>query len=645
MRTAAAAILLAAAAAPGCARHPVARDVLLVTLDTTRADHIGVYGAKDAETNTLDSLATDSALFENAVAPAPVTTPSHASMFTGLYPYRTGVRYNGVHVLASSHKTLAEVLGDAGFATGAVASSFAVAGRFGLAQGFDSYEDLFAGGPSERRDPMDERSASEAVDLGIRFWTAHKGKRRFLWVHLYSPHWEYRPPFPYSARFANRPYAGEIAYADHELGRLFDRLRKEGDWASTLVIVAGDHGEGLYEHGERWHSNLVYESTMHVPLLVKPPGRSRAKRIAEPVSLVDLFPTVLDYAGVPLPKDLDGVSLLPAIRSGRAGSRAIYLESMAGNLNYGWSPLHGVRRGRYKLIEGARPELYDVELDPREMDNLAPKEPRLVSDLGAELGSFLDVAKEAATAAETPVLDEEALAQLASLGYVGGGTAPTGERGKGKHPPEMIYLEQEMLRAQTAVQARDWATAREALDYILSEDPTNRFGLFFRAHVALTEKQLAEALSLAEAGARLYPDDADVQDLLAEVLSRIGRPSEAADLLARVAPGHPKDRRLRYHLVVALVEARRLAEADLAAAKLEAEFPGHYTGSLARAMVRAAEGKTSEAIAALSEAVDRGLKALGPIERSPDFASVRRDPAYQALKARIEGPASSATTS
>lgn len=640
---AAAALALLAATSWACAGRPTARDVLLVTLDTTRADHLGCYGAREAETFALDALASESALFEQAVAPAPVTTPSHASMFTGLYPYRHGVRYNGMYVLAGSHVTLAERLKEAGFATGAVASSFAVATRFGLSQGFDTYEDIFAGESPRGRLPSDERGAKEAVDLGIRWWRANEGRRRFLWVHVYDAHWEYRPPFPFSARFSRSPYAGEIAYADHELHRLFDTLRQDGDWDSTLVVVAGDHGEGLYEHGERWHANLVYESTIRVPLLVKPPGRARARRIRDPVSLVDILPTVLDYAGLPRPEGLDGASLVGAVRTGRGPSRPIYFESLAGNINYGWSPLHGLRRGRLKLIEGGRVELYDVELDGKEANDLADKDTQAVADLSADLGSLLDRAGEGGQEAETPVLDEQTLAQLASLGYVGGGTTSTGKRGQGHHPPDMIYLEQEVLRAQTAFWHNRWDEAVNALDYILSKDPTNRFGLHFRCRAAANHGNLALALSLAEAAARLYPDVPDAQDLLAEMLSRSNRPGEAAEVLERVIAQHPKNPRFRFHHFLALREARRLDEAEAASRKLAADFPDDYTASLSRAMLSAAAGRTAEAVAALAEAVDRGLRDLGPVERSPEFAAVRREAAYASLKARIaQAPAAAA---
>lgn len=630
----AAAIALAAALLASCGRDAPPNGILLVTLDTTRADRLGCYGRRGAETPELDRLAKEAARFESAVASVPVTLPSHSTMMTGLYPYHHGVRYNMIHVLPDKVATLAERLHAAGFATGAVPSAAVVAAKFGLAQGFDSYPDEFPKATSVAE--VGERPTAEAVDRGIAWWRAHPKTKRFLWVHLYAPHYPYTPPFPYSSRFADRPYEGEIASMDHELGRLLGALRADGDWNETLVVVAGDHGEGLYEHGERWHSEQVYETTLHVPLLIKPSGRAAARTIAEPVGLVDLTPTILDYAGIAHADAMDGISLREAIATGRAPARAIYFESTTGAINYGWSPLHGIRSGSMKYFEGQRPEVYDLAADGSEARNLAGSDTRVSqSDLKEQLETYLrQEAASGMAASAAPPMDDEAMKKLISLGYVAAPAAGEIKTG-GTHPPDMVDLEQEILKSQWAIAGKRWDEAADTLDYVLRRDPKNRFALFFRARTFDAMKDHERAVKTAEVLLALSPEMSSSVDLLGEMLSNAGRPREAADRFAAALAKPPGDPLLRYHRVLVLVDAHDLAEARAELARLEGQRPDHYSTSVARAIVEAAGGRASEALAALEKAAAEGLKSLAPVEKSPYFASVRSLPGYRALAARI----------
>ncbi len=606
-----------------------------MTLDTTRADRLGCYGYARAETPILDALAGEATVFENAVAPVPVTLPSHSTMLTGLNPYHHGVRYNGIHVLPQRVITLAERLRDAGFKTGAIVSSFAVATRFGLNQGFETYDDLFADKPTADLSTRVERRAGQAVDTAIRWWGSQGSARRFLWVHFFDPHYPYDPPFPYSVRFADHPYDGEIASIDHELGRLFAEIKKRSEWKNSLVIVAGDHGEGLYEHGERWHANQVYESTLHVPLIIKAPGRPAARRVREPVGLADITPTVLDLVGLETADPMDGASLRGAIDSGHAAARPIYFESTAGAILYGWSPLLGVRRGTMKYFEGARGELYDIDHDPKETDNLAQRESQRASDLRADLNAFRRIADIGGAGVEAqPVMDDETIAQLASLGYVGGTATTPGGSGHGAHPPDLVGLEQELLRAQTAVVEQRWDEVAESFDFILRRDPPNRLALHFRAVAHSRKGDLPKAVDLARALLRLYPDSPEAYDLLGELLSQAGQPADSARLYADALLKHPGNARLRFHRILALLEAKRTDEAESEVARLESAHGSRSTTPLSRSMIAAVRGQVSQALDALERAVNLGLRELQSVETSPWFVDVRKDPRYATIAAR-----------
>lgn len=623
-----------------CGGGEAPRDVLIITLDTTRADHIGWSGAATAATPHLDAVAMESTVFDEAMATVPVTLPSHASIFTGLYPFRNGVRYNGSYVLAPEQVTLAEHLRDAGFATAAVVSGFPLAARFGTDQGFDTYDDTLdapTGGPGAE---WDERLAKDAVDRAVAWWSDKRGGPRFLWVHVFDPHWLYRPPFPFSAEFRDAPYAGEIAYVDREIGRLVEHLREHDEWDSTLVVIAGDHGEGLYEHNERWHASLVYQSVLRVPLVVKQAGGRGADRVAQPVSLVDITPTVLDAAGLDVPDDLDGISLLPAIRSGEAPIRTLYYESLTDNINFGWSALIGIRRGDWKYFEGGRAEMYDLGSDPGETENLAELDPERAADLAAELAPFREEVGQS-DSGDAAMVDQETLDKLASLGYVGGSSERVEIAVGGVHPPDMTDIQQELLRAQTAVASGAWEPASEILDYVLTRDPTNLYAMHFRSIVFLREERFEEARKLAEAMVEVHGDLAVSHDLLGQVLAAAGEPARSAEVYRGVLESHPERTDLRYRYFLALVESGDLAAAGVEASTLERRRPTHHSTWVASAILAAREGRTSDAVEGLDRAVEAGLTDLTAVEASPWFEAVRRDPRYPAIRERAENQAKS----
>jgi len=372
-----------------------------------------------------------------------------------------------------------------------------------------------------------------------------------------------------------------------------------------------------------------------VPLLIKPPGRASGRRVSEPVGLVDLTPTVLDYVGTSV-QGLDGVSLRGAVETGTAPRRSLYFESTTAAINFGWSPLHGVRRGPMKYFQGARPELYDLASDPRELNNLAGKESEAQSALSRDLAVHLEAADaDARTAEGEQALDPETMAQLTSLGYIGGLAEATSVRGRGIHPPDMPDLEQEVLRAQGAYAAGRLDEAAEALDYILRRDPTNQFALHFRARTFASQGAMPQAVQVAEVLAKLAPESPSATDLLGEMLTGAGKAKEAAEVYRQALERGQKEPVLRFHRVVALVEAADLKEAGAEQRRLEGERPRDYATAMAAALVEAASGRTADALRSLGRAADLGMTRLDPVEESRFFRQVRKEPAYATLQERL----------
>ena len=388
-----------------------ARNVVIITLDTTRADRLTPYGLMDASMPALERLAREGVVFDQATSVAPLTLPAHCSLFTGLLPPSHGVRDNADPPLAPAHTTLAEVLADHGFRTAAFVGSDVLRPDRGLFQGFEFYRSAvpIVGTPAHPR----QRRGDLVMKDAIAWLDTVRRSRFFLWVHLYDPHRPYDPPEPFRSRYLD-PYVGEIAFADAQIGRLLEALDARRLRDTTMVIVSGDHGESLGEHGEQDHGIFVYESVLRVPLIIRAPHLP-ARRVGTVVRITDVFASVLDLLHLPPPPN-DGRSLRGAIRGQR---RKADLESYAESMypqRFGWSPLRALRDGRFKLIDAPRRELYDLERDPFEMRNLYEER----RALGVAMTRRLAVLAGAAPGARASVpVDEQQ--RLAALGYVGTG--------------------------------------------------------------------------------------------------------------------------------------------------------------------------------------------------------------------------------
>lgn len=628
---------LALACAAGCQAPRTTDTVVVITLDTTRADRIGCYGYEKARTPHLDGLALEGTRFEDAMSVAPTTLPSHCSMFTGRYPAEHGVRYNGMFVLPESAHTLPERLGEAGWSTAGVPAAFPVATSSGIGQGFQQYFDLFAEEGADDLPMHAERDAKDVTDHGLRVLEGATGKKLFLWLHYYDPHFEYEPPFPFSAEYRERPYDGEIAYMDREIGRFVEGLRKAGRYDDALILVLGDHGEGLYDHGEKMHSYLVYQSTMHVPFLARAPGGKSKNVVSEPVSVIDVYRTVLDYAGVPESGESRSISLRKAIEGKAPDRRNLHFETLAGSLVFGWSPLEGMRRGNWKVIRSTEPELFDLASDPDEKVNRFSSDGSVAADLEAVLQQDLDAFAASAAPSESTAapVDREALERLASLGYIGG--TLSSERRGGPAPRALIHFEVEMFTGRRLMGTEDFEGARALYDRLLSEDPTNRHALSQASVAAAKAGDLEGSAAYAARLTETYPEFVDGWVYLGEARVAQGRFPDAEAVFRAAAERHPTEIALSYRLGLSLLAQDKVGEAE-AAFRKAIEGAGETVPpafAVALGLAAAKKGDAARAATFLREAIAGGYDDREVLLTEPMLAPLRAVPGFREIVDRI----------
>jgi len=558
-------------------------NLLLITLDTTRADHLSCYDAGFAATPVLDSLADRGVRFDDAVTVAPLTLPSHATILTGLYPPNHGVRANGHYRLDPIHETLAEVLSRHGHETAAFVSAFVLDRRFGLDQGFDTYDDAVNPGSSGSLS-IEERSAGDVTDAALAWLRSRSPTRPFFaWLHYFDPHKPYRAPEPFASRYPDHPYAAEVAYMDAEIGRVLEALEAAGQSERTLIVVAGDHGEALGDHGEDVHGYFIYDAVMRVPLILVLPGASPGRATADDrvVSVVDIFATVLDLLGIDDRPRTDGVNLLA--EDGRS-DRAVYMESLRPSVDYGWAPLFGLRSHEFKFIQAPTPEFYDLasaEGEERNLDGRTGEVGRGVRDrLAAELEQMLagwssieEVAEQAAT------LAPETQARLEALGYVGDAASSTDEHLR--DPKEMF---------------RYYAMLGEVQELIGS-------GKF------------AEAVAALEEIAAVAPDSPEVLDQLAQAYLVSGRTEQAIELLRRLLAVR-EDASTLTLLAHALMAQGRVDEIDGLVGRALALDPENGTAFIVRGDRAAATGRLDDARRSYRRALEVDPHRVGPLARS-----------------------------
>jgi arylsulfatase A-like enzyme len=510
-------LLAALLGSPAGAAEPAARkpNVLLVTIDTLRPDALGwVSGAN--ETPVLDALAKEGVRFRAAVAPVPLTGPSHAALLTGRLPRKLGVRLNG-QPLPPGIATLAERLGGAGWETAAFVSGFPLVGSLGLGRGFGRYDDSLPDGPDGRK----ERRA-RATAAAASAWIAGTKGPFFAWVHFYDAHAPYEPPPSFARPGPRGAYDGEVAYVDYHVGRLLAAAKARGD---LLVVVAGDHGEGLDEHGERTHGFFVYDSTVLVPLVFSWPGRLVPAQPAASPRLLDVAPTLLSLLGLePLPR-IDGVDLVPLLSGRPQAVPPAYLESQLPWADYGFAPLAALRTGGWKVIQAPRPELYRLSDDPGESRNRV-REPEHRKQL-LSLKAALDGAEQEPEAEETAAVDSETRERLRSLGYLST-TRPRGSPPPGlPDPKDKAALFGTYTRIEELEASGRLSEALGELTRAVAEDPRSRFGLSRLGVLLLRTGQTARAAEILRQAVALDPERGDLRFALADALTRSGRAAAA----------------------------------------------------------------------------------------------------------------------
>jgi arylsulfatase A-like enzyme len=540
--------------------------VVLITIDTLRADHVHAYGAERVATPALDGLARDGLRFTQAFTAAPITNASHASILTGLRPSSHGVADFGIP-LAPTHPTWAELLKARGYATAAFIGAVVLDSKAmapGFDRGFDFYDDFPATPHSATRWGRLERRGRDVVGRAEAWLAAHASGPRFVWVHLYDPHDPYDPPPPFSRTYARDLYDGEVAYADSAVGHLLRFLRKQRSYDGALVIAVADHGEGLGEHKEETHGIFLYDSTLHVPLIVKLPGNARAGEVVDaPACTTDILPTVLDVLGVPPPARLDGGPLTGRADDPARRARAIVAETDY-PLRFGWAPLRAIRVDSVKLIEAPRPELYDLRGDPRELANAYRTSDPRVKMLRERLVATLAPQGASSTTAPASSATAEAAEALRGLGYVGQSDA----HGRAGPDPKDRIEEQNLLHdALLATEDRRPADARRLLGELLKRDPDCPAALQQLGHLELqAHADAAAALHLRRAR-RQRPDDPEVLFDLGRALDRAGDGAGAREALRSSLALDPRRFEARLLLGQILLRAK---EARAAADQLEA---------------------------------------------------------------------------
>jgi arylsulfatase A-like enzyme/Flp pilus assembly protein TadD len=559
---------------PGRIEPERAPNVLLISVDTLRADYIGAYGGR-RKTSTIDGLAEKGVLFEKAVSHVPITLPSHASLLTGTYPIAHGVRDNGSFRLSEERETLAEILQSAGYRTAAFVGSFALDSRFGLDQGFDVYDDFYGDTSSFNDFAISERPADAVLEPALSWLENEAGSRWFAFVHLYDPHAPYVPPARFRESSAGDPYASEVAYVDEALGRFLEKLRAQGLLEETLIVLTADHGEGLGEHGEKTHGMFAYESTLHVPLIMAWEGvLPRGLRVSSRVRLVDVAPSVAELARLPRIESHQGQSLVPLMEApSRGEDRESYFEALSFHLNRNWAPLTGLYRGQHKYIELPLPELYDLSADPEETRNLLEESPESSREIAASLATL--VAEHSAEGSEevrAAEVDRETVERLRSLGYV---VAPRESR-----PPRKYTRDDDPKRLVPLSDRLDAGVA---------------------AHLA---GRTEEAVRLFRSILDERPTFANAYANLAYVLRETGRLEEAISVIEKAIERGVETRSLLGRLGLYLQEAGRLPESVAILETLTGEDPTYVEAYNYLGVSYAHLGQPGKAIAALSRVIE-----------------------------------------
>jgi arylsulfatase A-like enzyme/Flp pilus assembly protein TadD len=523
-------------------------NVVLITIDTLRADHLGCYGYKEVQTPTIDALAREGVLFQRAIAQVPLTWPSHAAILTGTYPFQNGVQDFTGQPLAPQIRSIAQAFQQRGYATGAVVSAFVLDRSWGLSRGFDFYDDAFSAATFASKDiGLVDRRAGESVTHALEWLKKTSRRPFFLRLHLYDPHNPYDPPAPYGEQYRGHPYDGEIAYTDHELGRLIAWLKKSQVYGNTAIALLSDHGESLGEHGEAEHGFFIYNSTVRVPLVVKPPAGSgiRPGKLENPVETTAVAPALLELAGV---KDEIQKQFVSPGLFAKPSPDAAYSETFYPFSSFGWSPLRSLQTSKYHYIEAPTRELYDLSEDPQEKNNLAAQQTATAGVLKERLEK-LSASQPMSQAGNTAAgVDPAALEKLRALGYVAYRAPVSAEAiAAGLSDPKTKLGEfNAILKAADLFKTESFEDAETVLAKVRESDPGMYIVPFMLGENALRRQDWARAATELEKCLNLNPNFDQAMAGLARALLNLGKAEEAKAWLDKALKFNPQNYRAWY---------------------------------------------------------------------------------------------------
>jgi len=623
-------------------------NVVLITMDTTRADHIACYGYPDVKTPNLDALAGRGVLFEQAASSSPLTLPAHCSIMTGMYPTYHGVRVNGNTALSEEQTTIAEVLSARGYRCGAFIGAFVLDGRWGLEQGFEHYDDQF---DLQKYKHIDlgavQRPGSQVMDAALAWLEGEKAGPFFAWVHLYDPHAPYEPPEPYYSEYGPRGpaglYDGEIASMDGQIGRCVAWLEKTGLNENTVLVLIGDHGEGLGSHGEGTHGYFVYDYAARVPFVITTPFQGlRGVRVPSQVRGVDVFPTILGLVGIKARTGVHGRSVIPLMFKPKTRDKdPAYGESMAPNIQFGWSPLQFLRTTRYKYIDAPKAELYDLTQDADEQTNLFADRREIARRMKADLDLLVAETSKGAPALQAANLDKDTVERLAALGYIG---APVGARKSPGSGPQALadpkdkisvfvsiqqagelILENQYTRAAENLEAalREEPTipqallqlatcytelgrtveAKAQLDSVLKNDPENVQALIALANLYLREGQREDVIALCRQALSVDEKNVQAYMLMGEIYTAEHNHSEALPYLEKAVEIQPKLTRNRLNLAACLVGVKQYDRAEIMLKEIIRDYPKSARVRYNLGLLYEEQGRLDEAKTAYAEEV------------------------------------------
>lgn len=610
--------LLSIAAAPGNPGTPVGSatppNIILITLDTTRADRTGFLGSKRGLTPNLDVLAGQSVVFTRAYAQVPLTTPSHAALLTGTYPQFNHLEDLGTP-LQRDLPFVPDLLHQNGYQTAAFVGGIILDPENGAASGFERGFDVYDAGfhypkSGEDRYQSLERRAEDVANRALGWLSRSQQKPFFLWIHFYDPHDPYDPPAPFKTRYASAPYDGEIAYTDSVVGSIMNFLRRHELYGKSLIVVAADHGEAFGEHGEMRHGVLLYDETIHVPLLMKLPAQKFAgKRIDQRVALADVAPSLLEAAGIAVPANVQAQSLLPLIDASTQaanskigpGERAVYSETDYAHRTLGWSELRSWRAGKYLYVQAPREELYDQSSDPGALKNLAPGAKAIAGTLDAQLSDFRQ--RTSAAVNEQATIDPARAERLHALGYLAsehGGLNPSGK--VSVDPKDKVGVVNQLQQAIVDLEEDRYDQAMAELRKVVS-DPDAAAAYLEFGQALMHRKQYRDAVPLLRSAAEKFPDSVAAHLELGKALVSTGQFEAALPEMRAAAALKPEAAQLHFYVAAVQTRLKHLPEAVSEYEKALELDPDHFDANLTYGRVLLLQGHPDAALSRLSRAV------------------------------------------